>query len=179
MLQLKTRFMLTVALTALSSAPVFAEKGVAVTIENKTSSALRIEYWAGGLHSAPRFANVSANSSDRITGETDALSRWDIVGKVSINYGSEKPFCFAGRNPSIGYPLFAVSDDVKYQDGDDAKNAWKVCKDPNWLTGGDGGMKFSTDESASFSQSAASGSALRKDDSDNEKEFVLTINSIK
>lgn len=171
MFQLKTLFMLSATLIALSttSAPAFAEKGVAVTIENKTSTPLRIEYG----HSAPKFAHVGANSSNRIIGEESVLSRWDIVGKIT-DHG--KFFCFAGRNPSIGYPLFAISDDSQKQD--DGNNGWKVCKDPNWLTGGDGGMKFSTDESASFNQSSVSGSVQRKDDSDNEKEFVLTINSI-
>lgn len=186
MFQAKPGFMFPAIFVALlvASAPALGERGVAVTFENKTGNRLDIEYYGkGDGHFSSLSATVEANSTKRITGKESTLSRWDIVGKVYITdrsvfpFRSKNLFCFAGRNPSIGYPLFAVSDDTQKQD--DGQNAWKVCKNPNWLTGGDDGKKYSTDESATFSQSSISGSVKRNDDSDEEKEFVLTIDSIK
>lgn len=177
--RLKTPALLPAAFIALAtvSAPAFAERGVAVTIENKTTAPLSIEYrGADGGHFGPTLANVGANSSERITGAVSVLSRWDIVGIVRARFGGGSQFCFAGRNPSIGYPLFTVSDD--WQKQDDGQNPWTVCKTPNWLTGNDDGKKFSTDESATFNHASIKGSVVRKGDSDDFKEFVVTIDAL-
>ncbi len=156
---LKSFVLLLAALATLSANPAFAARGVAVTINNKTSTPLWIGYWAGPgdhqpLDSYAIKTEVAANASKRITGKVDALSRWDIVGEVGVSIANNR---------------------VKQDDG---KNGWKVCSDPNWLTGDGGGMKFSVDQSATFSKPSVSGSAARKDDSDEEKEFVITIESI-
>ena len=117
-----------------------ATRSVEVTFANHTGQPAIVQWWGDEcLNSCefPRAVQLPAKGSVSVTSSTDAGSRWDIIGRVGlmwnrtlINFNTQIDGqlwgpCFAGRNPALGQPRFAMAERIKKQDSH--RNEWKVC----------------------------------------------------
>jgi len=194
------RFSFVVALAlagACALAPAaLAYRGVAITVENKTSDTLIACGWNGQAPvergqgvptcgSGP--ADIAPQQSMRFTGDFHAsLHAWDTVVQVRLRQSATQRWadalpvvCGAGRNPAAGRPDFQVSGRWAFDPiyarrpgviWDDPPAAYRRCRNPWWTT------TMSEPDSRDFSRPAfATGTVRRNDDSSWYEEFVVSI----